>query len=74
MTTEDVLKAISESHKTRYIDDMISLLRLLDNFCNEFFENMNGDVVEKAIELGVVLDAVNRFGHCIMDEILEDGF
>ena len=74
MNTEDVLKAISESHKTRHIDDMVSLLRLLDNFCNEFFENMNGDVVEKAIELGVVLDAVNRFGHCIMDEIVGDGF
>ena len=71
---EDIIKAFSKSYKENCIDDMISLLRSINCLYNDFFDELSSNSMDNVAELGVRLDAINRFGHCIMDEILEEGF
>ena len=74
MNNNEIPEVLLTNNRKKYIEDIISLLRSIDNLYSDFFGNQLNDVSENISELGVRLDTINRFGHCIMDEIVEDGY
>ena len=74
MNTNKFPNSYSTDNRKKYIDDIISLLRLIDTLNKNFFGELSSIDIDNVAELGIRLDAINRFGHCIMDELIEEGF
>ena len=74
MNPDEITIAYSTDNRKKYIDDIISLLRLIDTLNKDFLGELSSIDIDNVAELGIRLDAINRFGHCIMDELIEEGF
>lgn len=74
MNPDEITISHSTDNRKKYIYDIISLLRSIDTLNNDFFQELSSNSIDNAAELGIRLDAINRFGHCIMDELIEEGF
>ena len=74
MNTNKFPNSYSTDNRKKYIDDIISLLRLIDTLNKDFFGELSSIDIDNVADLGIRLDAINRFGHCIMDELIEEGF
>lgn len=71
---EEMVKAFTKIHRENCVADIISLLRSVDCLYNDFFKELSSNSLDNVAELGVRLDAINRFGHCIMEKITEEDF
>ena len=72
--SEDIIKDYLNSRKEDCIDDIISLLRSINCLYKDFFEEISSEGPDNVAELGIRLDAINRFGHCIMEKITAEDF
>ena len=66
------IEELLETQPKKYIEDIVSLLHIIDYFQDVYIENQTGDVVENALSIGILLDSINRFAHSIMDELIEN--
>ncbi|MBQ8525734.1 MAG: hypothetical protein IJ460_03330 [Clostridia bacterium] len=62
-------KTVIEMQTECLMQSTVNLLRSLHCFYNAYAENLQGDNVQNAVELGTTIDSINRFGHCIMEQI-----